>query len=119
MPLYVEVWDARSAWLALSIDERIAYLDRMNESLHAFTQTGARLVGVALTDPTLAAPYGTTYVAAWSLPEGGVQVRMLDAILEAGGWHEYFDRNPDKTPTIESRALFRGVQEMERTASLR
>lgn len=118
MSVHVEVWDARPAWLALSIEDRIAYLDRMNERLRAFTQAGARLVGVALTEPTLAAPYGTTYVAAWSLPKGGVQVRMLDTILEAAGWHEYFERDEDRTPTIESRALFRYVRELEKTASL-
>lgn len=119
MCLHVEVWDVRPAWLALSIQDRIAYLDQMKENLRAFQDTGARLTGAALTDPTLAAPYGTTYIAAWSLPEGVTQVRMLDEILEATGWQTYFERDPDRTPTIESSTLLQYVEERERAASLK
>jgi hypothetical protein len=113
MHLYVEVWNARPAWLALSIQDRISYLDRMERDMQALLRTGATLVGVALTESARSVSDGARYVAVWVMPEGGAQVQLLDAILDAAGWEDYFERDADRTPTLESKTLFEYVSEME------
>lgn len=89
MSLYTERWTARPAWLALSIPERIAYLDQLKEGIQALTAAGARLVGLVLNE----VPHvSCQYVAVWAMPDGETLGRRLEEVLEEAGWHHYFQR---------------------------
>lgn len=101
MYLHVERWTARSAWLALSLRDRIHYLDQMGPSFQSLTASGARLIGTVLRDDG-ASSDGVQYLAVWAMPEGPSQVQLLEEVLDAFGWEDYFrpttDRRAARTP---------------------
>lgn len=92
MSLYVEHWIARPAWLALSISDRLAFLDRIGPDMDRFSDAGAELIGVALRETKMLHRSDCDYIALWSMPEGHAQVQELDSILERIGWSDFFDR---------------------------
>lgn len=105
MYLHVERWAARPAWLALSLQHRIDFLDQMGPRLEALYGSGARLVGAVLDDdPSFSST--VRYVAVWAMPGGLEQVRLLERILEAAGWHDYFRLPSDREFTRRRKSLF-------------
>lgn len=90
MPLYTEHWSARRAWLALSIDERIRFLDRLGPAIDRLLASGATLIGVALRESRLLHRDDAQYLALWRMPEGRSQIDMLESALAAVGWDAYF-----------------------------
>jgi hypothetical protein len=105
MYYHVERWAARPAWLALSLQDRIDFLDRMGPSLQALFRSGARLVGAVLNDDPVSSST-VRYVAVWAMPNGREQVRLLEQILERAGWHDYFRPFPEREQTRSRPTLF-------------
>ena len=105
MYFHVERWAARPAWLALSLHNRIDFLDQMGPSLEALYGSGARLVGAVLDDDLAFSPT-VRYMAVWAMPRGLEQVRLLERILEAAGWHDYFRLPSDQESTRHRKSLF-------------
>lgn len=105
MYVHVERWVARPAWLALSLQDRIDFLDQMGPSLQSLFTSGARLVGAVLHDGS-SAPSGVRYMAVWAMPNGLEQVRVLEQILERAGWHDYFRPFSDRETTHSRKSLF-------------
>ena len=110
MLLYVEVWDARPAWLALSIQDRITYLDQMESSMQALAAAGASLVGMGLRESEAPCLETSRYVAVWSMPDEQT-IRLLNEILTAVGWHTYFKRGEDRSAPVASKSLFQYAEE--------
>ncbi len=104
MSIYTERWIARPKWLALSIPERIAYLDEMEAGMREITEDGARLIGLALNEDRRLHNRRCCYVAVWDMPDEDPQGRRLDAVLEAAGWHRYFKRASDVLNTVQTGA---------------
>jgi Asp-tRNA(Asn)/Glu-tRNA(Gln) amidotransferase A subunit family amidase len=118
MSLYVERWHARPAWLDLSISERVAYLDQMEEGIRALTEAGATVVGLVLKEVGLPDHRDCQYIAVWSMPDGPANVRMLDAILEEAGWGRYFnpvETGDEKAPRLRPRRTRTAMPSRSRT----
>lgn len=96
MPLYIEHWTARPSWHALTIEERIAYLDDRAPVRDILNEEGATLVGTALTERPGDGKKDSHYVAVWRMPEEGHQIQMLNETLERAGWREYFEEDSAK-----------------------
>ena len=88
--LYAEHWSARPAWTALSVHERISFLDQLGPDMDRLRASGAVLIGAALRETKRLHRTDAYYVALWRMPKGESQVRTLDAILAAAGWDRYF-----------------------------
>ena len=112
MHVHVERWAARPAWLALSIPDRISYLDQMESGIRRLFDSGAQLLGVVLKEEG-ASVRNVQYVAVWAMPEGPSQVRLLEKILEVCGWKEYFRPLTDRTAERVRKTLFEYADEME------
>ena len=89
MVLYHERWTARPSWQALSLPERLDYLDRMGAALQALTDAGATLLGAALTESIRLDRAGCYYQALWSMADPA-QIQQLHTVLRDAGWHDYF-----------------------------
>ena len=50
MILYVELWKAKPAWLALDIDKRRTYLDSVSSAMSDLAEAGVEMVGWAHSD---------------------------------------------------------------------
>jgi hypothetical protein len=51
MELYIELWKAREAWLALAPQEREAFFGVVGQQIGEHLNVGCELVGVAAVDP--------------------------------------------------------------------
>ena len=91
MPLYAEHWSARPAWMALSIQERIAFLDQLGPDMARLRASSATLIGVVLRETKRLHRSDCYYMALWRMPEGGAHIERLKALLEAVGWDRYFE----------------------------
>jgi hypothetical protein len=91
MPLYTEHWSARPAWLALSLDERIRYLDQLGPAIDRLVASGVTLLGVVLRESRLLHRSDCHYLAVWHMPAGVSQAHMLESALAAAGWEVYFE----------------------------
>jgi hypothetical protein len=89
--LYAEHWSARPAWTALSVQERISFLDQLGPDMDRLRASGAVLIGAALRETRRLHRTDSYYVALWRMPEGESQIQTLDAILQAAGWNRYFE----------------------------
>ncbi len=91
MHLYVELWNARPAWLALSAEERGAYFEQVGPAIEQLTNAGVEIVGWAINDDDTPHSSGHTYIAVWKMPNLEL-VKMLEEIVEGAGWYNYFDQ---------------------------
>lgn len=91
MYLYVELWNARPEWLALSGEEKQAYLKQVGTGIQTLTDAGVELVGFALNEEETPYRAAYRYLAAWKMP-GKEQIILLENILEQARWHDYFDQ---------------------------
>ena len=89
--LYVELWNARPAWLELSEQERGAYFDKVGSEIEKLTREGIEIVGFALNDQETPNRSEYRYVAVWRLPSKE-HVAMLEKSVSEAGWYEYFDQ---------------------------
>ena len=112
MVLYHERWTARPSWQALSLPERLDYLDRMGAALQALTDAGATLLGAVLTESTRRGRAGCHYRATWSMP-GPAQVQQLHAALRDAGWHDYFVSGGDGADEDASPGRRRAARDAE------
>ena len=91
MPLYAEHWSARPEWMALSIPDRIAFLDQLGPDMNRLRASSASLIGVVLRETKRLHRSDCYYMALWRMPEGGAHIEQLNALLEAVGWGRYFE----------------------------
>ncbi len=91
MHLYVELWKARPEWLALSVDERTAWVAALGPMMSDLVRAGVELVGFAVTDAD--APYDANYpyISIWRMPSREL-VHQFESAVEASGWHGYFEQ---------------------------
>ncbi len=90
MYLMIEAWTPKPAWLALTPDERAAYVGGVGEGMAALAARGVTSLGWGLVDE---ASRGSEHVAfaVWecSSREG---CDALRAAIAQAGWYEYFDQ---------------------------
>lgn len=91
MYLYLELWTARPAWLALSTEERTQFMDSIGPAIGQLLDTEIELLGFALADSGALQGTAHTYMAAWRMPTRELAV-MLEEAVAGSGWHDYFDQ---------------------------
>ncbi|HEX6623131.1 MAG TPA: DUF6616 family protein [Pyrinomonadaceae bacterium] len=91
MYLYVELWKTRPAWLALSREQRAAWMDKLLAGLQEHLQSGVEVLGFARGDADTPLPAGYDFLAAWRMP-GREAAERFERFVEGAGWHEYFEQ---------------------------
>lgn len=91
MYLYVELWRARPAWLALDAADRTSFVERLGPAITTLLGSGVELVGFAVTDADV--PHGANfpYVAVWQMATLDL-VQQFERAIEGSGWHDYFEQ---------------------------
>lgn len=113
MHLYVELWNARPEWLALSIDERENYISKVGPGIKKLNEAGVELVGFALNDPDTPHRSDHRYLAVWKMPDGESQVNLLEETLEEAGWHEYFEQVNARGALVDPSVALRDMVQLE------
>lgn len=91
MQLYVELWNAKQAWLDLTPEERQAYFDKVGEEIGKLTEAGIEIVGFAINNEDTSHRSDHRYLAVWKMPSTD-HVQMLEESVSGAGWYEYFDQ---------------------------
>ena len=91
MYLYVELWKARPAWLALTQAERKSWMDKLLTGLQEQLQSGVEVLGFAANDADTPRSAGYDFLAAWRMP-GREAAIGFEQFVEGAGWHEYFEQ---------------------------
>ena len=91
MHLYVELWKARPAWLAMPAEERAAWVAALGPVMSDLVRAGVELVGFAVTDADAPHDADYPYVAVWRMPTREL-VHDFESAVEATGWHRYFEQ---------------------------
>jgi len=89
--LYVEMWNARPAWIALSLDERKAFMEKVAEAAAALGPLGAELLGAWVNDEDTDHRADRTYFTVFRFPDKD-SVAVFEAIVRESGWYDYFDQ---------------------------
>lgn len=101
MYLYVELWKARPAWLALSREQRGAWMDGLLTGLQEQLRSGVEVLGFARSDADTPLPAGYDFVAAWRMPSKAAAERF-ERFVEGAGWHDYFEQVNARGRTMET-----------------
>lgn len=91
MHLYLELWRAKPAWLALSSAEREAYGANLGPAIAGLLEVGVELLGFALNDEDTEYRADYTYLALWRMPSKELAMKLERTVIEAG-FHDYFDQ---------------------------
>ena len=91
MYLYVEMWNAKPTWLALSLSERQRFMAKVAEAAKGLGPLGAELLGACINDSDTDQRLGKTYFTAFRFPNKEA-VQGFEAIVRASGWYELFEQ---------------------------
>lgn len=103
MHMYVELWNPKPSWRALSQDERKAYLKRIGKAKGTLLKAKATM-SLVVNDPKTPyrAPY--QYASVWML-EDEEGIPQLQAWAKEVGWHDYFEQITSGGKLIPLEAL--------------
>ena len=91
MHLYVELWKARPAWLAMEQEQRTAFVARLEPAMTRLAGDAIQLVGFAVTDADVPNGADYPYMAVWQMATLE-DVRVYERGVAASGWHDYFEQ---------------------------
>ncbi|MCU0491607.1 MAG: hypothetical protein MUD01_08465 [Chloroflexaceae bacterium] len=91
MYLYLELWNVRPAWLALSVEQRAHYIEQVNGAMQGMFSAGAEVLTWSVTDAATDRPAGQGYFAVWKFPDAAF-ARQFEQQVAAAGWYDYFEQ---------------------------
>lgn len=112
MYLYVETWNAKPAWLALSNAERMAFVESVQGLLGQLVSDDLQLLGCVITDEDTPLHGGYQYVAVWSASDRS-HVRKIEDGTERIGWHDYFEQVNHGSGTASPQAVLEHMLEIQ------
>lgn len=105
MYLYLELWTARPAWRALSVEARKAYIDSIGPAIGQLLASGIELLGFSVVDQDTMLGSEHTYLGAWRMPSKELAV-MLEQAVHGAGWHDYFVQVNARGAIMETSDVF-------------
>jgi hypothetical protein len=111
MHLYIELFNAKDAWLELSPEQRGAYVQQVGTSMQGVLDAGAELVGSGASDPGTSHDAGFDFFAVWKLPNADV-VREFEKGIERDRWYDYFEQINTSGELVDFASLAQQVMEL-------
>ena len=91
MYLYVEMWNAKSEWLALDAAGRQAFMTKVDDLLNSLIGPDLKILGCALNDADMSPRADYRYVAVWQMSDKSQVSKVADGTARIG-WYQYFDQ---------------------------
>ena len=91
MYLYVEMWNARPSWLALTLAERKQFMEKVAIAAAGLQPLGAELLGAWINETDIDRRFDKTYFTAFKFPSKQV-IRSFEAIVRKSGWYDFLDQ---------------------------
>lgn len=90
MHAFVELWTAKPTWLALSAEQRQAFMDTVGASMGELAAAGIETLGWGYNQPDTDRRVGYEVFAVWTMP-GAQELALMQRTVAASGWYDYFD----------------------------
>jgi len=104
MYLYIEIRNAKPAWLILSKEERGAYMADMGSVLGDLLSQGIEIVGCGINDPETPHRNDSQYFAVWKM-ENKEQAQQFEHVIEQAGFYNYFEQTNLRGEMMPAEAL--------------
>ena len=101
MYLYIELWNAKSSWLALDATQRAAFMAKVDALLNELMSADIKLLACAMNDGRTAPRLDYRYVAVWQMTDISGPQKVADGTARIG-WYEYFDQVNVGGPWIDA-----------------
>lgn len=91
MIYFIEMWNAKPAWHALSAEERTAYMGQVGTHIQGLLDQGVTVLTWSHNDPATSERAAYDYFAIWSFPNQET-VDGFQQLVEGAGWYQYFEQ---------------------------
>jgi len=91
MIYFIEIWNAKPAWKALSAEERGNYMNQVGAHIQGLIEKGVKILTWSHNEGNTSerAPYD--YFAIWSFPDPET-ADGFQQLVAGAGWYNYFEQ---------------------------
>ncbi|MEL6717341.1 MAG: DUF6616 family protein [Bacteroidota bacterium] len=91
MIYFIELWNAKPAWLALSAEERGNYMAQIGPHIQGLIDKGTKILTWSKNDEATDKRSNYDYFAIWSFPDQET-ANGFQQLVEGAGWYNYFEQ---------------------------
>jgi len=92
MIYFIEIWNAKPAWLALSTEERGAYMAQIGPHIQGLLDQGVEILTWSENDTDTTQRAAFEYFAIWSFPSAEM-AQSFEQLVAGAGWYNYFEQH--------------------------
>lgn len=91
MIYFIELWNTKPAWKALSTNERVEYMGKVGAAIQGLLDQGVKVLTWSKNDEATTKKAGYEYFAIWSLPNQE-SANQFQQLVAGAGWYNYFEQ---------------------------
>ncbi|MEO0895949.1 MAG: DUF6616 family protein [Bacteroidota bacterium] len=91
MIYFIELWNAKAAWHALSPEERGAYMAQIGPHIQGLIEKGTKILSWSENDKATDKRAPFDYFAIWMFPNEET-ANGFQQLVEQAGWYNYFEQ---------------------------
>lgn len=89
MHTFIELWNIKDSWRALSIDARAAFIEQLGPAIAALAKQGVTCKGFAFAEEVdQRAPYD--FFSVWECADRAAAAKFEEAVA-GSGWYDFFE----------------------------
>ncbi|MEM7036649.1 MAG: DUF6616 family protein [Bacteroidota bacterium] len=92
MVYFIEIWNAKPAWHALSTQERGEYMTNVGAAIQGLLEKGVKVLTWSNNDPATSYRADFDYFAIWTFPDQD-SADAFQGLVEGAGWYNYFEQS--------------------------
>jgi len=91
MIYFIEIWNVKPAWLALSAEERGNYMGQVGAHIQGLLDKGVKVLTWSGNDGATTHRADYDYFAIWTFPDQ-TTADAFQQLVEGAGWYNYFEQ---------------------------
>lgn len=91
MIYFIEIWNAKPAWKALSTEERGNYMGQVGAHIQGLLDKGVKVLTWSNNEAATTHRADYDYFAIWTFPDQAT-ADGFQALVEGAGWYNYFEQ---------------------------
>ncbi|MEO1627734.1 MAG: DUF6616 family protein [Bacteroidota bacterium] len=91
MTYFIELWNAKPAWLELPKEERANYMNQVGGAIQGLLENGVKVLTWSHNQSDVQKRMDYDYFAIWSFPDQA-SAEAFQKVVEGAGWYNYFEQ---------------------------
>jgi hypothetical protein len=91
MITYIELWQAKQAWINLTPEERNTYVQALQPVIRQLLENGVQIISWGINDSATFRRVEFDYYAVWSFPNEQAAINF-EKLVESADWYTYFEQ---------------------------